>query len=172
MSSSNQKIIEKQKVVVVGNGMVGHHFVEQLAQLRASSQAIEITVLSAESRLAYDRVHLSEYFSGKTAEILAMTDEKTYQDWDVKFKTDAKVVSIDRENKQVVTQNNDVIAYDKLILATGSYPFVPPIPGKDRDHCLVYRTIDDLDDIQASANVSKVGVVIGGGLLGLEAENA
>ena len=172
MSSSNQKIIEKQKVVVVGNGMVGHHFVDQLAQLRASSQAIEITVLSAESRLAYDRVHLSEYFSGKTAEDLAMTDEKTYQDWDVKFKTDAKVVSIDRENKQVVTQNNDVIAYDKLILATGSYPFVPPIPGKDRDHCLVYRTIDDLDDIQASANVSKVGVVIGGGLLGLEAANA
>jgi len=152
MSSSNQKIIEKQKVVVVGNGMVGHHFVEQLAQLRASSQAIEITVLSAED--------------------LAMTDEKTYQDWDVKFKTDAKVVSINRENKQVVTQNNDVITYDKLIPATGSYPFVPPIPGKDRDHCLVYRTIDDLDDIQASANVSKVGVVIGGGLLGLEAENA
>lgn len=172
MSSSNQKMIEKQKVVVVGNGMVGHHFVEQLAQLRASNQAIEITVLSAEPRLAYDRVHLSEYFSGKTAKDLAMTDEKTYQDWGVKFQTDAKVIYIDRENKHVVTQNDEVISYDKLILATGSYPFVPPIPGKDRDHCLVYRTIDDLDDIQASANVSKVGVVIGGGLLGLEAANA
>ncbi len=172
MSSSLENIIKKQKVVVVGNGMVGHHFVEQLAQLSAANQAIEITVLSAESRLAYDRVHLSEYFSGKTAEDLAMTDEKTYQDWNVSFQTNAKVVDIDRVEKNVVTESGQVFAYDKLILATGSYPFVPPIPGKDRDHCLVYRTIDDLDDIQASANVSKVGVVIGGGLLGLEAANA
>ena len=61
ISSSNQQIIEKQKVVVVGNGMVGHHFVEQLAQLNTAVQAIEITVLSAEPRLAYDRVHLSTY---------------------------------------------------------------------------------------------------------------
>ncbi|MFT6208233.1 MAG: nitrite reductase (NADH) large subunit [Colwellia sp.] len=172
MSSNNQQLVEKQKVVVVGNGMVGHHFVEQLAQLSTANPAIEITVLSAESRLAYDRVHLSEYFSGKTAADLAMTDEKTYQEWGVKFQTDAKVIYIDRANKQIVTKNDEVIEYDKLILATGSYPFVPPIPGKDRDHCLVYRTIDDLDDIQASANVSKVGVVIGGGLLGLEAANA
>lgn len=172
ISSSNQQIIEKQKVVVVGNGMVGHHFVEQLAQLNTADQAIEITVLSAEPRLAYDRVHLSTYFSGKTAADLAMADEKIYQDWAVNFQTNAKVVDIDRSNKHVVTQSGQVIAYDKLILATGSYPFVPPIPGKDREHCLVYRTLDDLDAIQASANVSKVGVVIGGGLLGLEAANA
>jgi nitrite reductase (NADH) large subunit len=174
MISSNQQLIKKHKhkVVVVGNGMVGHHFVEQLTQLRTANQAIEITVLSAESRLAYDRVHLSEYFSGKTAQDLAMTDEKTYQDWDINFQTNAKVVDIDRANKNVVTESGQVIDYDKLILATGSYPFVPPIPGKDREHCLVYRTIDDLDAIQASANVSKVGVVIGGGLLGLEAANA
>lgn len=172
MSSDNQQLTEKQKVVVVGNGMVGHHFVEQLALLRTDNQAIEITVLSSESRLAYDRVHLSEYFSGKTAEDLALTDEKTYQDWGVNFLTNAKVVDIDRIKKNVVTENGHIVNYDKLILATGSYPFVPPIPGKDREHCLVYRTIDDLDNIQASANVSKVGVVIGGGLLGLEAANA
>lgn len=172
MSSSNQKLVEKQKVVVVGSGMVGHHFVEQLAQLRTSSEAIEITVLSAESRLAYDRVHLSEYFSGKTAEDLAMTDAETYQNWDVKFQTNAKVVDIDRTNKNVVTESGQVIDYDKLILATGSYPFVPPIPGGDVEHGLVYRTIDDLEAIQASADVSKVGVVIGGGLLGLEAAKA
>jgi len=173
MSSDNpQQIVQKQKVVVVGNGMVGHHFVEQLTQLKTNNQAIEITVLSAEPRLAYDRVHLSEYFSGKTAEDLALTDEKTYQYWGVNFLTSAKVVDIDRIKKNVVTTNGQVIDYDKLILATGSYPFVPPIPGKDREHCLVYRTLNDLDDIQASANVSKVGVVIGGGLLGLEAANA
>jgi nitrite reductase (NADH) large subunit len=172
MSSDNQQVIQKQKVVVVGNGMVGHHFVEQLTQLKTDNQPIEITVLSAEARLAYDRVHLSEYFSGKTAEDLALTDEKTYQNWGVNFLTNAKVVDIDRIEKNVVTETGKIVPYDKLILATGSYPFVPPIPGKDREHCLVYRTINDLDDIQASANISKVGVVIGGGLLGLEAANA
>lgn len=70
------------------------------------------------------------------------------------------------------TLSGEVFEYDKLVLATGSFPFVPPIPGKEREHCLVYRTIDDLDAIQTSANNGKVGVVVGGGLLGLEAANA
>jgi nitrite reductase (NADH) large subunit len=159
---------EKQKIVVVGNGMVGHHFVEQLSQ----DEKYEITVLSAESRLAYDRVHLSEYFAGKTADDLALTTPETYNEWGVNFFLDAKVTNIDKTAKNVTTEAGDSFDYDKLILATGSYPFVPPIPGKERDHCLVYRTIDDLDDIQASANVGKIGVVVGGGLLGLEAANA
>ncbi len=158
----------KQNVVVVGNGMVGHHFVEQLYK----DSNYNITVLSAESRLAYDRVHLSEFFSGKTADDLAMTDIATYQAWGVDFRTNAKVVNIDKANKVVVTATGEEFSYDKLVLATGSYPFVPPIPGKDRDHCLVYRTIDDLHAIANSAKTSKVGVVIGGGLLGLEAANA
>ncbi|REL26763.1 nitrite reductase large subunit [Thalassotalea euphylliae] len=159
-------------VVVVGNGMVGHHFVEQLANLRASAEQVNITVLSAESRLAYDRVHLSEYFAGKTAQDLALTDEATYQDWQVDFRTNAKVSTIDREQQQVTTEVGETFSYDKLILATGSYPFVPPIPGGDQPHCLVYRTIDDLESIKSSASSSNVGVVIGGGLLGLEAANA
>ena len=158
-------------VVVVGNGMVGHHAVEQLVNLGAQHN-VSITVLSAEDRLAYDRVHLSEYFSGKTADDLALTDEATYQDWQVDFHTNAKVVGIDKQQQKVTTVAGDVYEYDKLILATGSYPFVPPIPGGDQDHCLVYRTIDDLESIQQSASCSKVGVVIGGGLLGLEAANA
>lgn len=157
------------KVVVVGNGMVGHHFVEQLRHQNAD---IQITVLSAESRLAYDRVHLSEYFSGKTADDLAMTTPEQYDALGVQYKTDAKVIDIDKQAKVVTTEQGDVFEYDKLILATGSYPFVPPIPGKDREHTLVYRTIEDLEAISASAAVSKVGVVIGGGLLGLEAANA
>ncbi|NQZ81947.1 MAG: nitrite reductase large subunit [Colwellia sp.] len=158
----------KQKIVVVGNGMVGHHFVEQLSK----NDTFNITVLSAESRLAYDRVHLSEYFGGKTADDLALTTPENYLALGVNFKLDAKVSQIDKDAKVVTTENGDTYAYDKLVLATGSYPFVPPIPGNEREHCLVYRTIDDLDAIQASANKGKVGVVVGGGLLGLEAANA
>jgi len=171
-SQVDNQVVEKTKVVVVGNGMVGHHFVEQLVELSKKEQVIEITVLSAESRLAYDRVHLSEYFAGKSAADLAMTDEETYQNWQVNFAVNAKVSHIDKNEKFVETEQGQRYDYDKLVLATGSYPFVPPIPGKDQEHCLVYRTIDDLEAINASAKVSKVGVVIGGGLLGLEAANA
>ncbi|MEW6997568.1 nitrite reductase large subunit NirB [Colwelliaceae bacterium BS250] len=167
MSSSNSTTT-KQNIVVVGNGMVGHHFVEQLTK----QGDYNITVLSAESRLAYDRVHLSEYFSGKTAEDLALTTPENYQQLGVNFHLDAKVTQIDKAAQTVTTESGLTFSYDKLVIATGSYAFVPPIPGKEREHCLVYRTIDDLDAIQASANQGKVGVVVGGGLLGLEAANA
>src|SRR5690606_17614171 len=83
-----------------------------------------------------------------------------------------KVVAIDHVNNTVTTAAGREEHYDKLVLATGSYPFVPPVPGKDQPHCLVYRTIEDLEAITASAAASKVGVVVGGGLLGLEAANA
>ena len=156
------------KVLIVGNGMVGHHFVEQLVN---SQFPCNITVLSGEKRLAYDRVHLSSWFSGSNADDLAMTDAATYQQWGVHFELDAQVIDIDRDNKVVATADK-TFAYDLLVLATGSYPFVPPIPGNDQPHCLVYRTIEDLEAIEASARESKVGVVVGGGLLGLEAANA
>lgn len=158
-------------IVVVGNGMVGHHLVEAMQAL-AGSDKVKITVLSGESRLAYDRVHLSEFFSGKSADDLAMTNPQTYQNWQVDFKVNAMVTKLDRDNKRVTTAAGDSFDYDKLVLATGSYPFVPPIPGHDQPHCLVYRTIEDLHAISASAKESKTGVVIGGGLLGLEAANA
>ncbi|MDX2368876.1 MAG: nitrite reductase large subunit NirB [Colwellia sp.] len=159
---------QPQKIIVVGNGMVGHHFVDEMAK----HEGYEITVLSAEDRLAYDRVHLSEYFSGKTADDLAMTTPAYYNEIGVNFFTNAKVTNIDKAAKVVTTEAGKTYPYDKLVMATGSYPFVPPIPGNERDHCLVYRTIQDLEDIQASAKVGKVGVVVGGGLLGLEAANA
>lgn len=157
------------KVLVVGNGMVGHHFVEQVLEQNINA---EVTVLSGEPRLAYDRVHLSEYFTGKSAEDLSMTSEAHYENLGVNFHVNAKVVDIDKANKRVTTEAGDTFAYDKLVLATGSYPFVPPIPGNDQEHCLVYRTIEDLEQIEASSKQSKVGVVVGGGLLGLEAANA
>lgn len=160
---------QNMKVVVVGNGMVGHHFVEQL---RKECPSADILVLGAEPRLAYDRVHLSEFFSGKTAKDLALTTSEKYEIQRIRFVTDAKVVDIHKKDKRVVLASGDSHPYDRLVLATGSYPFVPPIPGNDQPHCLVYRTIEDLEAIQTSAACSKVGVVIGGGLLGLEAANA
>lgn len=159
----------KMKIVVVGNGMVGHHFVEQMLEQNVDAQ---VTVLSAEPRLAYDRVHLSEYFSGKSADDLALTTPAHYESLGVDFHLNAKVETLDKTNKVVTTEAGDTFEYDKLILATGSYPFVPPIPGNDQEHCLVYRTIEDLEGIESSAKQSKVGVVVGGGLLGLEAANA
>lgn len=161
----------KQRVVVVGNGMVGHRFIEYLLESPSADQ-FEIITFSEESRLAYDRVHLSAFFTGSTAADLALTSREYYRDHGVNFVLNDKVVRIDEPAKCVVTQSGRREPYDKLVLATGSYPFVPPVPGKDKEHCLVYRTIDDLGRIKVSGSQSKIGVVIGGGLLGLEAANA
>ncbi len=163
--------MSRTRVVVVGNGMVGHRFIEYLLASGKSAE-YEITTFSDESRLAYDRVHLSAYFSGSTAADLALTTREHYRDQSVNFILNDKVVSIDKNARTVTTQSGRVEAWDKLVLATGSYPFVPPVPGNDREHCLVYRTIDDLGRIKVSGSQSKVGVVVGGGLLGLEAANA
>ncbi|GAA6151771.1 nitrite reductase large subunit NirB [Pseudoteredinibacter isoporae] len=158
-----------KNIVVIGNGMVGHHLLEHLM---AQSPDVNVTVLSSEPRLAYDRVHLSEYFSGKSAEELALANEAQYKQWQVDVLCGERVVSIDRDSKTVQTEHGKRFTYDELVMATGSYPFVPPIPGNDQEHCLVYRTIEDLEAIQASAQHATVGVVVGGGLLGLEAANA
>lgn len=163
--------MSKKRIVVVGNGMVGHNFINTLATSEYASQ-FEILTFSEEPRLAYDRVQLSKYFSGYTAADLALTTESEYNEKGVIFTLNDKVVGIDTHAKTITTASGRIEGYDKLVLATGSYPFVPPVPGKDQDHCLVYRTIEDLEAISASAAVSKTGVVVGGGLLGLEAANA
>jgi nitrite reductase (NADH) large subunit len=176
MSTSAQADSSQLRIVVVGNGMVGHHFVDQLiahnTNVGADLSGLHISVLSAEPRLAYDRVHLSEFFSGKSADELALTTPEYYQQHQVDYKLNAAVTHIDKVAKTVTTVQGEILHYDKLVLATGSYPFVPPIPGNDQPHCLVYRTIEDLEAISASSKVSKIGVVVGGGLLGLEAANA
>ncbi len=163
--------MSKQRIVVVGNGMVGHNFIDTLLK-HENSSAYEIITFSEEPRLAYDRVQLSAYFNGATAADLAMTDEAYYNDNGVKYVLNDKVVELKLDENKVVTASGREEPYDKLVLATGSYPFVPPIPGNDQEHCLVYRTIEDLDAMTASSRVSKTGVVVGGGLLGLEAANA
>jgi nitrite reductase [NAD(P)H], large subunit len=163
--------MNKTKILVVGNGMVGHKFIENLLNSPKAEQ-FDIVTFAEEPRLAYDRVQLSAYFSGSTAADLMLTSEDYYRSNGVNYVLNEQVVDIQPENNCVITASGRKETYDKLVLATGSYPFVPPLPGKDQPHCLVYRTIEDLEAITASAAVSKVGVVVGGGLLGLEAANA
>ncbi|MCL6416271.1 nitrite reductase large subunit NirB [Aestuariirhabdus sp. Z084] len=162
----------KQRIIVIGNGMVGHQFIESLLASEQADQ-FSITTFSEEPRPAYDRVHLSEYFANRSADPLAMATEAQYLESGVEILLGDKVVSIDRQQRQVSSANGKTLSYDKLVLATGSYPFVPPIEGNDRKDCFVYRTIEDLEAITASAEAgAKVGTVIGGGLLGLEAAKA
>lgn len=161
--------MEKQKVVVIGNGMVGHHFVQSLYEKEAD---IAITVIGGEPRPAYDRVHLSDVFAGRAPAELALVERETYEEWGVDAHFGDPVVAIERNAKRVLTENGRYFDYDKLVLAMGSYPFVPPVPGNEHKRCLTYRTIDDLGEIRARAESSKVGVVVGGGLLGLECANA
>ena len=158
-----------KKIVVVGHGMVGHKFIETLA---ANGVALDVTVLCEEPRPAYDRVQLSAYFSGKTAEDLSLVEDGFFERCGHKLMLGDAAVSIDREARTVTTRTGAVLPYDALVLATGSYPFVPPLPGKDRPGCFVYRTIEDLEAITAAAKGARIGTVVGGGLLGLEAAKA
>ena len=161
------------KIIVIGHGMVGHKFLETLAAIDASHLAV--TVLCEEPRPAYDRVHLSEFFAGKSAADLSLVTPGFFDKGNVLLKLNAKVVAVDRAAKTVTIVapgGGEVLAYDKLVFATGSYPFVPPLPGKERRDCFVYRTIEDLEAMLECGRRSKTGVVIGGGLLGLECAKA
>lgn len=161
--------IQGKKIVVVGNGMVGHYYVEKLVE---QSPLHQVTVIGGEPRPAYDRVHLSEVFSGRNPEDLALTTREHYRKLNVDAHFGDPVESIDRENKLVRTGSGRKFSYDKLVLATGSYAFIPPIKGADLPGCLAYRTIDDLGAIRAESSKSTSAVVVGGGLLGLECANA
>ena len=158
------------KIVVVGHGMVGHKFLESLAETGMSG--VEVTVLCEEPRAAYDRVHLSEFFSGKTAEDLSLVEPGFFERTGFSLRLAARAASVDRRIKTVTTADGEVLPYDKLVLATGSNPFVPAVPGRDRPHCYVYRTIEDLEKMKAAGARSHSGVVVGGGLLGLECAKA
>ena len=148
---------------MVGNGMVGHRF----AELAAGVPGVSVNVFGEEPRSAYDRVHLSEYFTGRSAADLALPALPS-----ASVHVGEAVIDIDPRARSVRTSKGRRASYDALVLATGSYPFVPPVEGREAPHCHVYRTIEDLDAIRASGEGAKVGVVVGGGLLGLEAANA
>ncbi|MEE7626935.1 nitrite reductase large subunit NirB [Methylobacter sp. Wu8] len=161
----------KQTLVVIGNGMVGQHFLAGLAESTIKEQ-YQIITFCEEPRAAYDRVHLSSFFTGTTAEELSLVEDGFFDRHGITLHLGDKAASIDRTAKTVTSAKGLTIAYDKLVLATGSYPFVPPVPGHDRAQCLVYRTIEDLEAIAAAAKTGTVGTVVGGGLLGLEAAKA
>ena len=157
-------------IIVIGHGMVGHKFIESL--LEGGAPGLHLTVLCEEPRPAYDRVHLSEFFSGKTADELSLVKPGFFDRSDVTLRLNARAVGVDRDAHTVTLAGGEVLGYDKLVFATGSYPFVPPLPGKDRKDCFVYRTIEDLEAMRECGARSNTGVVIGGGLLGLECAKA
>jgi nitrite reductase (NADH) large subunit len=163
--------MNRERLIVVGNGMVGQKFLEQLVALRLHRR-YRVTVLSGEPRCAYDRVHLSDYFRGRSAEDLALADADFFQGHGIELRLGEPAEALDLENQMVHTGRGNTLPFDKLVLATGSYPFVPPVPGHDRAGCMVYRTIEDLDAIMEAGCDAEIGVVIGGGLLGLEAASA
>ncbi len=159
------------KIVVIGNGMVGYKFCEKL-RLKKDAESIELVVFGEEQRPAYDRVHLSEYFAGKSAEDLSMAPHDWYSANGITLHLADPVQGIDRQNKVVHSFKGISETYDYLILATGSAAFVPSIPGVEKDGVFIYRTIEDLEMMTAYARKAKTGAVIGGGLLGLEAAKA
>lgn len=155
-----------QHIVIVGNGMVGHRLTEEL---HARDPHLKITVLSEERHVAYDRVQLSHYFDEPRPD-LSLTTHAAYQGRGVSW-LHGKALSADRAAKTVTTETQ-TLAYDVLVLATGSFPFVPPLVNSTAPGAFVYRTLDDLDAMTAHARTVKTGTVIGGGLLGLEAAAA
>ena len=161
----------KTRLIIVGNGPVGHKLLECIV-LSGKSQHFDITIFGEEPRPAYDRVHLTSWFETRQAKSLNMVGETFYRDNSITAYCNKSIVDIDRDKQCVIDRDSIPYLYDKLILATGSSPFVPPIPGHNRQNCFVYRTIEDLQAIAAAAPNAKRGAVVGGGLLGLEAAKA
>ncbi len=169
--------MDARTVAVIGHGMVGHRFVEAL-RARDAEDTWRVVVFGEESDAAYDRVGLSAYVGGWDRSQLALSGNDYAGDPMVDLRLGTKVAAIDRATRRVTLADHSTLDYDAVVLATGSYAFVPPVSGNDSHGCHVYRTLDDLDAIRADADAAlavdagAVGVVVGGGLLGLEAANA
>ncbi|KPC58847.1 nitrite reductase large subunit NirB [Streptomyces chattanoogensis] len=164
-------------VVLIGHGMVGQRFLEELAE-RGVTERARVVVLCEEPRPAYDRVQLTSYFAGRSPEDLSMVEAGFMEKHGIELRLGDPAETIDRETRTVTARSGFTVRYDQLVLATGSYPFVPPVPGKDHKGTFVYRTIEDLLAIEEFAQrlMQKQdvpsGSVVGGGLLGLEAAGA
>jgi len=171
---------EKKRVIVVGNGMVGQRFIENLLKIDTNKEC-QISTFCEEPRAAYNRVKLTSYFETRDPSALSMTSEfdeegrtAWYDENAVELLINDKAVAVDTTARTVTGASGKIIPYDVCVMATGSYPFVPPIPGNQRPGVFVYRTIDDLEAMlkYAEDNNVKSAAVIGGGLLGLEAAKA
>lgn len=154
---------ERRNIVVIGNGMVGQRFCEQLVE-RDTERHFRLITFCEEPRAAYDRVGLTSFFAHRDAQKLMMAKMAWYEANGV----DLHVGDIDRQAKVVRSDKGVEVSYDAVVLATGSFPFVPPVPGIEKRGVFVYRTIEDLERIIDYGNGVKRAAVIGGGLLGLE----
>ncbi|APH01944.1 nitrite reductase large subunit NirB [Janibacter sp. FSL W8-0316] len=167
-----------QQLVIVGGGMVARRLVDAL-RARDDAGRWAVTLLCEEPRAPYDRVALTSYFTGRHPEDLALGGQELWDDPLVTLRRGVRAESIDRDARTVTTSTGQVLPYDSLVLATGSYAAVPPVPGKDLRGAFVYRTIDDVADLREFVETRREeldrpvrGAVVGGGLLGLEAAGA
>lgn len=162
--------MQKMKLVVVGNGMAGMRTVEEL--LKIAPELYDITVFGDEPYPNYNRIMLSPVLANEqTIDDIILNTREWYAENNISLYTNARINKIDRKNRVVYAEDGTSAEYDRLLIATGSKPFMPPIPGKDLDGVLGYRDIKDTNDMIAAAKTYKHAVVIGGGLLGLEAAN-
>lgn len=159
------------RLVVIGNGMVGHAFCQSLVR-REATASWQIDIFGEEPHAAYDRVRLTQLFSSATHDSLTLSPRSWYEENKLNLLTSQKVIQIDRVQREVVTSDGGSYPYDRLVLATGSRPFVPPIEGVDLPGVFLYRTVDDLQEIRRFAERCQSAAVMGGGLLGLEAGKA
>ncbi len=171
MSAHSSNPDRRQTVVVIGNGMVGLRLCEKLVAFD-EARRYRIVTFCEEPRAAYDRVGLTSFFAHRDAEKLMLARLDWYQQHGVELHIGDRASTIDRQSRVVRSDKGVEIAYDKVVLATGSIPFVPPVPGIDKRGVFVYRTIEDLQRIIDYGANSKRCAVIGGGLLGLEAAKA
>jgi nitrite reductase (NADH) large subunit len=162
--------MKKLKLVMVGNGMAGVRTLEEL--LKIAPDVYEITVFGAEPYANYNRILLSPVLAGEqTVQDIMLNDIDWYQENGITLHLGKKIVKIDRVKRQVIAEDGTIADYDRLLLATGSTPFMLPVPGKDLGGVIAYRDIHDTNAMIAAAEKHTHAIVIGGGLLGLEAAN-
>ncbi|XVX19850.1 nitrite reductase large subunit NirB [Actinomycetota bacterium] len=169
----------RRQIAVVGGGMVAHRFVEAMRD-RGALGSCDVTVFADEPRRPYDRVALTTYFTGRDPEELSLGEEELWQHPAIRLRTGTPVTAVDRESRTLTLGHGETVGYDHLVLATGSYAAVPPVKGSDLRGCFVYRTIDDVADLRGYVEGLRRerdggpvhGIVVGGGLLGLEAAGA
>lgn len=156
-----------KRLVVIGNGMAGIAVIEQILK---SDHEFEITVFGDETHVNYNRILLSSVLAGeKNADEIVLNDIDWYRKHGIDLRLGVRVTAIDRANRIVTGDDGARVAYDKLIFATGSKPFIPPIQGRDKEGVYVFRTLDDARALIERSSKGLRAVVIGGGLLGLEA---
>ena len=162
--------MKKMKLVMIGNGMAGVRTLEEL--LKTAPDMYDIAVFGAEPHPNYNRILLSPVLAGeRTLEEIVLNPLSWYEENRITLHLGKKVVDVDRRNRIVKDEDGTEESYDRLLICTGSNPFIPPMPGKDLEGVIAYRDIHDTNTMIEAAAKYQHAVVIGGGLLGLEAAN-